>query len=112
MISRALKTAIACGATAVVAAGLATAGSAAPVAHIAKNCGVGTGRQYGYSYVTAIAESGTTCSAASSLVKAHGHQRGWKCSTKRLQTSTIQYTDSETCTNASRKVVWTFSQNT
>jgi hypothetical protein len=107
-----MKTAIACGATAVAAAGLASVGSAAPVAHAAKNCSVGSGRQFGYTYLTALSESGTTCSAATSLAKAHGRQKGWKCATKRLATSPIQYQASESCTSGARKVIWNYSQNT
>jgi hypothetical protein len=112
MISRTLKTAAACCATAAAAAGLAAAGSAAPVAHAAKNCAIGSGRQFGYTYLTALSESGTTCAAATSLAKAHGHQRGWRCTTKKLATSPTQYQASETCTSGGRKVVWNFSQNT
>lgn len=104
---------IALAATGAAVACVAAASSAQPVAHVAKNCPVGTGEEFhGYAYVTAIAESGTTCSAASSLVKAHGHQSGWKCTTKRDATNPVQYMDSETCTNGSRKVVWNFSVNT
>jgi hypothetical protein len=91
----------------------AAASAAAPVAHSAKNCPIGSGRQFtGYTYVTAIAESGTTCSAADSLIKAHGRQSGWRCTTKRLATSPVQYEASETCTSGSRKVIWNYSQNT
>ena len=112
MISRALKTAIACGATTVAAAALASAGGAAPVAHMAKNCSVGSGRQFHYTYLEALSESGTTCAAATRLAKAHGHQRGWRCHTKKLATSPTQYVASETCTSGRRKVIWRFSQNT
>jgi hypothetical protein len=113
MLTRTLRTAVALGVTGAAAACLSAGSSAAPVAHIAKNCsGLGSGRQFGYTYVTAIAESGTTCSAAEGLVKAHGRERGWKCTTKRLATSSIQYEASETCTSGSKKVVWNFSQNT
>ena len=112
MISQALKTAIACAATTVAATGLASAAGAAPVAHIAKNCSVGSGRQFGYTYLEALSESGTTCAAATSLAKAHGHQRGWRCSIKKLATSPTQYVASDTCTSGARKVIWRFSQNT
>ena len=114
MSTRVTKMSAALAVTAAAAAGLsAVATAAAPAAHIAKNCPIGSGRGFpGYAYVTAIAESGTTCSAADGLVKAHGRQSGWACTTKRLATSPIQYQASETCTSGSRKVVWDYSQNT
>jgi hypothetical protein len=113
MRSRALRTAVALAATGVVVALVSAGSSASPVAHLAKNCPIGTGEEFhGYTYVTAIAESGTTCSAADGLIKAHGHQRGWKCTTKRGQSNQFQYMASTTCTNGARKVIWNFSENT
>jgi hypothetical protein len=112
MRSRSLTTAIALAATGAAAAMAAAGSSAAPVAHVARNCPIGTGEEFhGYTYVTAIAESGTTCSVADSLIKAHGHQSGWRCTTKRGQSSQFQYQASTTCTNGVRKVIWNFSEN-
>jgi hypothetical protein len=109
---RVLATSAALAASGLVAAALAASGGAA-VAHAAKTCSVGSGREFrGYAYVTSLTASGTSCSTASSLVRAHGHKAGWRCSVKRLATSPIQYQARETCTSGRRRVVWGFTQNT
>jgi hypothetical protein len=102
---------IAAALAATVACLSAGSSAAVPVAHLAKSCTFGSGRQFGYTYLTGLYESGTTCSVATSLAKAHGHQSGWKCTIKRVNASPIQYMDDETCTSGSRKVVWSYSQN-
>jgi hypothetical protein len=108
---RVLGTSAALAASGLVAAALAASGGAA-VAHAAKTCSIGSGRQFGYTYVTSLTASGASCSTATKLVKAHGRKAGWSCSVKRLATSPIQYQARETCVSGSRKVVWGFSQNT
>jgi hypothetical protein len=83
-----------------------------PRARAAASCGVGSGRGYGYTYLTSLKVTRTKCSTAKRVAKRHGHVRGWRCSKKRLATSPVQYNDRETCAQGSRRVVWTFTQNT
>jgi len=83
-----------------------------PVARIAANCSVGSGRGDGYTYVTSLSVRHASCSAGKSLVKHHGSVRGWRCTKKRLATSPVQYQERETCTHGSRSVVWGYTQNT
>jgi hypothetical protein len=84
----------------------------APQARIAGSCGVGSGHGYGYTYLTSLKVTRTSCSTGKSVAKHHGHVKGWKCSTKRLATSPVQYEARVTCKSGSRQVIWTFSQNT
>jgi hypothetical protein len=83
-----------------------------PDARAAANCGVGSGRSLGYTYVTSLTVRGTSCSTGKNLAKHHGHVSGWSCKNKRLATNPVQYQGRETCTSGSRRVVWTYSQNT
>jgi hypothetical protein len=90
-------------------------GSAAaqgPSAVAATGCGVGAGTGYGYSYLTSLTVRRTSCANGRTVVKHHGHVRGWSCQKKRLDTSPVQYDDRETCHRGARRVVWTFTQNT
>jgi hypothetical protein len=82
-----------------------------PRARAAGNCGVGSGHGYGYTYLTSLKVTNTGCATGKTVAKHHGHVKGWKCSTKRLATSPVQYESRVTCKRGSRKVVWTFSQN-
>ena len=82
-----------------------------PRARAAGNCGVGSGHGYGYTYLTSLKVTRTSCATGRSVAKHHGHVKGWKCSTKRLATSPVQYESRVTCKSGSRQVVWTFSQN-
>ena len=84
----------------------------APRAHAAGSCGIGSGHGYGYTYLTSLKVTKTSCATGRSVAKHHGHVKGWKCSTKRLATSPVQYESRVTCKSGSRQVVWTFSQNT
>jgi hypothetical protein len=84
----------------------------APRAHAAGSCGIGSGHGYGYTYLTSLKVTKTSCATGRSVAKHHGHVRGWKCSTKRLAASPVQYEARVTCKSGSRQVVWTFSQNT
>jgi hypothetical protein len=100
---------------AVAAFGAATAGAHTPVARAAAKtvrCGVGTGRNFGYTYLTSLSARGTSCAAATTLAKHHGNESGWRCTIKRLETSPIQYQSRKTCNDGSRQVVWGFTQNT
>lgn len=98
----------------IAAAGLlmtATALAGSPVATAAGGCGVGSGHGYGYTYLTSLSVTRTSCSTGKALAKKHGHVSHWKCATKRLATSPVQYEDRVSCSNGARRVVWTFSQN-
>jgi hypothetical protein len=99
---------------AVASAGIASSALAAPApaAHAAASCGVGNGKGYGYTYLTSLTVTHTSCSTGKAVAKKHGHVSGWHCSTKRLATSPVQYQARVTCTSGSRRVVWTFTQNT
>ena len=54
----------------------------------------------------------TSCANGKNLVKHKGHIHGWKCVTKRLDTSPVQYDDKVTCKSGSREVQWDFTQDT
>jgi hypothetical protein len=100
---------------AVAAFGAVTAGAHTPVARAAaktEKCSIGTGRSFGYTYLTSLSARGTSCATATTLAKHHGKESGWRCSIKRLATSPIQYQARDTCTAGSREVVWGFTQNT
>jgi len=84
----------------------------APVAQLAGGCSVGSGYGFGYTYLTSLTVTRTSCSNGKRVVKHHGHVRGWHCTKKRLASSPVQYQDRETCKSGSRRVVWTFTQNT
>lgn len=90
----------------------ATATARQPLARAAASCGVGQGKGYGYTYLTTLTVHGTSCATGKSVAKKHGKVSGWRCSKKRLATGPVQYQDRETCTSGSRRVVWTYSQNT
>lgn len=83
-----------------------------PVARVAGGCGVGNGEGFGYTYLTSLTVHNTSCSTGRHLAHKHGHLSGWHCNTRRLISSPTQYQDKETCTQGSRTVVWTFTQNT
>ena len=92
---------------------IAATALAAPVAHAAKSCSIRkSGHGFGYTYLTALSVSHTSCATGDHVAKRHGKVHGWHCSTKRLATSSIQYQARETCKNGSKRVVWSFSQNT
>jgi hypothetical protein len=95
-------------------AGSAVAVAHQPVARSASGCNLGASQGlglYGYTYLTSLTVRGTNCTTGKNVAKHHGKVSGWHCSKKRLQTSSIQYVDRETCTSGSRHVVWTFTQN-
>jgi hypothetical protein len=93
----------------------AAADAHAPTARAAAKtvkCGIGSGREFGYTYLTSLSVTNTSCSTGTALAKRHGKESGWRCTTKRLATSPVQYQSRETCTDGSRQIVWAFSQNT
>jgi hypothetical protein len=83
-----------------------------PLAHAARTCGVGSGRGYGYSYLTSLSVHNTTCSTGRYVARHHGHVSGWSCSRKVLDRSPVQYDARVTCKRGSRTVQWTYTQNT
>jgi hypothetical protein len=83
-----------------------------PRAAAAGSCNVGAGKGYGYTYLTSLKVTNTSCTTGQTVAKHHGRVTGWKCSTARLATSPVQYESRVTCKAGSRQVVWTFSQNT
>lgn len=97
----------------VVAAATAASGSARPrTAQAAGSCGVGSGRNDGYSYVTSLSVRKTSCARGLTLAKHHGHLNGWGCKRKVLDRSPVQYDARMTCHSGAKQVVWTFTQNT
>lgn len=90
----------------------ATAGAQPPQAHVATTCSVGTGHGFGYTYLDKLTVTRTSCGTGKAVAKSHGHTRGWRCSTRRLQSSPIQYVDQVSCTSRSSRVVYVFTQNT
>jgi hypothetical protein len=90
--------------------GAAAATARQPLARTAASCNVGAGKGFGYTYLTGLTVRGVNCATGKSVVKKRG--KGWGCSKKRLQSSPTQYQERETCTSGSRRVVWTYSQNT
>ena len=93
-------------------AAVASAAAQSQTAHATRGCAVGAGTGYGYSYLTSLTVHRTSCATGRTVVKHHGHLRGWRCTKKRLDTSPVQYDDRETCGSGGRQVVWTFTQNT
>jgi hypothetical protein len=82
-----------------------------PVAHAASTCGVGNGTGYGYTYLTTLKVTRTSCSTGKNVARHHGHVRGWHCTRKTLNSSPTQVEAKETCKSGSKSVVWTYSQN-
>jgi hypothetical protein len=111
-----IKSAAPAAAAAVLALALsATAGahpSVQPVARAAATCSVGSGEGDGYTYLETLMVTNTSCSTGKSIVKHKGKVKGWHCSRKVLDKSSIQYDAVETCTNGRKRVKYEFSQNT
>ena len=102
---------------ATVGAALAFAGPATshPVAaHAASTCPLSKKdwTSFGYSYMEKLWVYGTSCSTGRYVAKKHGHVKGWRCSTQKLDSSPVQYNAKETCTSSRQKVVWQYTQNT
>jgi hypothetical protein len=95
---------------AVAAVLMASSASARPVAHTAGTCSVGSGRGYGYSYLTYLWVYRTSCANGRTLARHHG--RGWSCKKKILDRSPVQYDAKVTCRSGKREVQWTYTQNT
>jgi hypothetical protein len=90
-----------------------SAASARPAtARTAGSCGVGNGKGYGYSYLTYLWVYKTTCSTGKTVARHHGKLAGWHCKKKTLDRSPVQYDAKVTCSNGSRQVQWTYTQNT
>jgi len=84
----------------------------APVAHAAKACSVGTGEGYGYTYLTSLKVTDTTCTTGKTLVRHKGKLKGWRCTTKILDRSPVQYDARKTCSDHRKRVVFAYTQNT
>jgi hypothetical protein len=103
------------GLLAVLAAAILTLSASAfasPQARIASACSVGSGEGYGYAYLTSLSVKRTSCSTGKSLVRHKGRLRGWHCSRKVLQRSSVQYDARESCSSGSRRVTYVYAQNT
>ena len=97
----------------ILAIAAAAGGSAqAATAHAARSCGVGNGEGYGYTYLLSLSVRNTNCSTGKSVVRHHGHLRGWRCSRKVLDRSPTQYDAKMSCSSGRRRVYYTYTQNT
>src|SRR4051794_35577070 len=94
----------------------AGAASAAPTAHTAARCSVGSGRGLGFSYVTSLSASRTSCRTARTVVKAYSRHRagslGYRCARRIVDRSPVQYDARATCTKGRAAVRFTYTQNT
>jgi hypothetical protein len=101
---------------AIAATMLAIAGptaARAPRGQAAGACSVGSGRGYGYSYLTLLWTYKVSCSTGRRVAKSHGRAHGWSCHRKILDKARTQY-DAKVLCSAShkRQVQWTYTQNT
>jgi hypothetical protein len=83
-----------------------------PVARAAGTCSYGSGRSYGYSYLTFLWVHKTSCATGRTVAKHHGRVHGWSCRKKILDRSPVQYDAKVTCNSGSRQVQWDYTQNT
>jgi hypothetical protein len=81
-------------------------------AHVARGCSVGSGHGYGYSYLTSLRVSHTSCATGRVIARHHGRVRGWSCTRRRLDSSPVQYDERVSCRSGRRQVVWTYTENT
>jgi hypothetical protein len=107
-----LKAGVAGAAAALIALGASTGALAHPAAHNAAACSVGSGEGYGYTYLTSLSVSHTTCATGVKLVRHKGKLSGWRCTKKVLDTSPVQYDARMTCTDHSSRVTYMVTQNT
>lgn len=107
------------GVVAAIAVGVVAAGSSmvasagarvTPRAVAARSCSVGSGEGYGYTYLTSLSVSDTTCAVGKSVVRHHG--RGWSCHRRVLARSPVQYDARMSCSSGRRHVTYTYTQNT
>ena len=68
---------------ALLLAAVASAAAQSQTAHATRGCAVGAGTGYGYSYLTSLTVHRTSCATGRTVVKHHGHLRGWRCTKKR-----------------------------
>ena len=106
---RSLKLALAALVGAAIAAGSAAASG--PVAHAAGTCSIGSATGYGYSYLTSLWVSNTSCKTGRTVAKYHGHVSGWSCKKTTLDSSPVQYDARVSCTKGSGRIKWTYTQN-
>ena len=91
-----------------IAAGAASASG--PVAHAAGTCGIGNSRGYGYSYLTSLWVSNTSCKTGRTIALHHGGS-GWSCKKTTLDSSRVQYDARVSCSKGSGRIKWTYTQN-
>lgn len=98
--------------------------AAAPAAQ-AKSCQVSPSERFGVTYVTSLTVSGVTCARGKEIVRAFHKCRkarggikgrcpkvlGYSC-TERRTSNPAQFSSKATCTNGTRRVVHTYTQNT
>jgi len=93
-----------------------------PVAQASKRCGVGSGRGYGTTYVTALSVRRTSCAAGKDVVRAfhacrpgkrgrcHRRVLGYRCRERRFNKIRTQYDARVTCTKGARVVKHSYTQ--
>ena len=103
------------------------AAQARPTATASKSCNIsGKERSFGVTYVTSLSAKGTSCGKAKGVVKAYHscrHEKGkagkcskkvkgYSCSEGKRSSSPIQYDAKVTCTNGSKTVKHSYTQDT
>jgi hypothetical protein len=107
--------------TGLVAALAVPASGSGPSASAARKCSVGTSRGIGFSYVTSLHASGTTCSRAKSTVRGYhscrprggrcGHRiNGFSCHDRRTANGPASYDANGTCTKRGASISFRYSQ--
>jgi hypothetical protein len=101
-------------AAALLAGSLAASGAALAGASksAGRKCSVGSGEGYGYTYLTSLQVTGTSCATGVKVVRSKASLKGWRCTRKVLDKSPVQYDARETCRSGKRQVVYGFTQNT
>lgn len=110
--------------SAVLATVLGLGLAAAPAAQ-AKACQVSPSEKFGVTYVTSLSVAGVTCARGKEVVRAFHRCRkdnggimgrcsrvlGYRC-TERRTSNPAQFSSKATCTNGTRRIVHTYTQNT
>jgi hypothetical protein len=76
------------------------------------SCNVGNGRGHGYSYLYPLKVLHTKCRTGWWVVNHHRHPREWRCHTHIVVTGVVQRDGNVLCKSGSRRVSWSFVQNT
>lgn len=104
--------------------GSASTGAASPQAHAARTCSIpGSGRQPGGIYFTSLSVKHTSCATGRAVEKAfqgcrkgargrcHHRVKGFAC-TEHRQGISVQFDSSVSCKRGSKRVHFTYTQNT